>query len=216
LLFGATNDATLHYGHVTRECRSIDGFLSARPAAQAVVGGRVHALCSEKQYKGRKLILVEGEILEMPDPNPPHDVSLGLTEAALRAAFGVGKWIRGQMSLVLGLSTDPMPDVAVVPGSPRDIKTDHPRSALLVVEISESTLDYDTRDKANLYAAGGIQEYWVVDLVHRQLIVFRDRAADPAQLFGAAYSSRIVLDAATTVGPLAAPQAVVRVGDLLP
>jgi Uma2 family endonuclease len=174
-----------------------------------------HALYAEKQYQSRKLILVEGEILEMPNPNPPHDVSLGLTEAAVRGLFGPGHWVRGQMALVLGLSTDPMPDVAVVAGAPRDY-TDHPRSALLVVEVSESTLDYDTRDKANLYAAGGIQEYWVVDLIHRGLLVFRDRAADPAELFGAAYRSKTMFEPATTVSPLAAPQAAVRVSDLLP
>ena len=51
---------------------------------------------------------------------------------------------------------------------------------------------------------------------HRGLIVFRDRAADPAQLFGAAYRSRTVLDANATISPLAAPRSQIRVADLLP
>ena len=174
-----------------------------------------HDLRGEPKYENRSLMLVEGQILEMPKPNPPHDASIGLTEQALRASFGAGHWIRGQMALVLGLATDPVPDVAVVPGSPRDY-TDHPRSALLVVEVAESSLSYDTRDKANLYAASGIRDYWVVDLVNRQLIVFRDPAREAVQLYGAAYRSRTVLDASSSVSPLAAPEASILVGDLLP
>jgi Uma2 family endonuclease len=85
-----------------------------------------------------------------------------------------------------------------------------------VVEISESTLDYDTREKANIYAAGGIAEYWVVDLLHRGLIVFRDPRTDPIEPYGAAYRSRQVLNASATVSPLAPPARVVAVSSLLP
>jgi Uma2 family endonuclease len=174
-----------------------------------------HALRGDPRYEGKRWILVEGEILDMPHPNPPHDTSLGLTDQEMRTAFGSSFWVRGQMALVLGLATDPVPDIAVVAGSPRDY-TDHPRTALLVVEIAESSLSYDTREKANLYAAGGILDYWVVDLVHRQLIVFRDPAREAAQLYGAAYRSRVTYDAAATVSPLAATQASVAVKELLP
>jgi Uma2 family endonuclease len=174
-----------------------------------------HTICGEPAFENRKMILVEGEIFEMPAPNPPHDMALGLTDQALRIAFGPGAWVRGQMALILGLSTDPIPDLAVVSGNPRDYK-DQPRSALLVVEIAESSLGYDTHSKASVYAAGGIQEYWVVDLVHRGLIVFRDPAADPIEPYGAAYRSRQVLDSAATVSPLAAPAGVVKVSSLLP
>lgn len=174
-----------------------------------------HAIYAEPCFQNRKMILVEGEILEMPNPNPPHDVSLGLSEIALRILFGQGFWIRGQMSLILGASTDPLPDLAVVAGSPRDFMV-QPRTALLVVEISDSTLAYDTRDKANLYAAAGIQDYWVVDLVHRALIVFRDPAPDGAQVFGAAYRSKTTLDTSKTISPLAATTGQLCVAELLP
>jgi Uma2 family endonuclease len=174
-----------------------------------------HELRGEPKYESRNLILVEGQILEMPKPNPAHDAAVLLTEIALRKAFGEGHCIRVQMALVLGLSTDPVPDVSVVIGSPRDY-TDHPRTAMIVVEVADSSLAYDTRDKANLFAASGIQDYWVVDLVHRKAIIFRDPTRDPIQAFGAAYRSRLVVDAADSVAPLAAPQTPIAVGDLLP
>jgi Uma2 family endonuclease len=151
----------------------------------------------------------------MPKPNPPHDASLLLTEDVLRHTFGAGHCIRGQMALVLGLATDPMPDLAVVAGSPRDY-TDHPRTALLVVEIAESSLAYDARDKAHLYAAGRIPEYWVVDLAHRKLLVYRDPAADPAALFGAVYRTRLEVEATGSISPQAASGTAIQVGDLLP
>ena len=174
-----------------------------------------HQLRGMPWFESRRMILVQGEILEMPSPNPPHDAALGLTDQALRAAFGSGFWVRGQMALVLGQTTDPVPDLAVVPGSPRDY-TEHPRTALLVVEIADSSLKYDTAEKASLYAAGAIAEYWVVDLTHRKLIVHRDPQADVMQPFGAAYRNVAVLDAAATVNAFAAPTAAVRVSDLLP
>jgi Uma2 family endonuclease len=175
-----------------------------------------HALVGQPQFENRRMILVEGEILEMPAPNPPHNTSLALTQAALQTLFADGFWVRSQMPLVLGLSTDPVPDLALVPGAPRDWK-EQPRSALLVVEISDSTLSYDLREKANLYAAGGIKDYWVVDLVHRTLHVCRDPAPDPKQIFGAAYRSRTELAAGERAQPLSAAEGPgILVGDFLP
>jgi Uma2 family endonuclease len=173
-----------------------------------------HRLRGQAWLESRRMILVDGEILEMPSPNPPHDASLGLADEVLRRVFGRGFWIRGQMALVLGQTTDPVPDLAVVAGSPRDY-ADHPRSALLVVEVAESSLNYDLREKANLYAAGGIQEYWVIDVVHRQLIALRDPNVDAAQAFGASYRTRTAHDPTAAVRPLAA-SADVLVADLLP
>lgn len=176
-----------------------------------------HALLGQPEYENRSLILVEGEILEMPNPNPPHDTALILTHSALLALFGGGFVVRQQMALLLGLSTDPLPDLAVVEGAPRDFKDRQPRSALLVVEISDSTLAYDTREKANLYAAAGIADYWVVDLVHRSLLICREPASDPAQVFGAAYRSRVTLTPESRAQPLAsAPGQDILVSDLLP
>jgi Uma2 family endonuclease len=174
-----------------------------------------HDLRGQPWLENCRLVLVEGDILEFSRESPRDDAALGVVQESLRIAFGNGYCVRARMALVLGLSTDPVPDIAVVAGSPRDYK-DHPRTALLVVEIAESSLAYDTREKANLYAAGGILDYWVVDLVQRQLIVFRDPARDVVQMYGAAYRSRDTYDASIAVSPLAAPQTQIRVGDLLP
>jgi Uma2 family endonuclease len=174
-----------------------------------------HALYSLPAFESKKLVLLAGEILETPNPNARHDAGLGLALAALVAAFGPRFWVRDQMALRLSQSTDPMPDAAVVPGSPRDYPQ-QPTTALLVVEVSDTSLAIDTGVKAQLYAAAGIADYWVVDLNNRLVIVHRDPQPDPASPSEAAYRAVTPLGLGQGVSPLAAPQATVNVGDLLP
>jgi Uma2 family endonuclease len=112
-----------------------------------------HQVRSEPWLESHRLILVEGVILETPSPYPPHDVSLRLTGASAAWGFwagAAGSPVKG--ALVLNQATDPVPDVAVVRGSPRDYPQ-HARTAEVVVEIVESSLAYDTREKAGLYAS---------------------------------------------------------------
>ena len=66
------------------------------------------------------------------------------------------------------------------------------------------------------YAAGGILDYWVLDLNGRQLHVFRDPQPLPAALSATAYQTRDVLGPGDTISPLAASAATIRVADLLP
>jgi Uma2 family endonuclease len=175
----------------------------------------VHWTCDEFHrvgdlgvFEGRRAMLIEGVILEQGPMNPPHAVTLGLVEQALRAAFGNGWWLRQQLPLVLGQDTDPEPDLAVVPGGPRDYAT-HPKTAALVVEVSDTSLSFDTNEKRGLYARAGIAEYWVVDINGRHLNVYRDpRAGD--------YLIEQQFGTSDVVSLLALPAAVVRVADLLP
>jgi Uma2 family endonuclease len=175
-----------------------------------------HLLCGLPKFENRRMILVEGEILDMPNPNPPHDVGVGQTEEALREAFGKEFWIRVQMALVLGQATDPMPDLTVVPGPRSRYALVHPTTAHLVVEVSESSLTYDKGEESNLYAAGGIADYWVLDLNNRCLHVFRDPVADPDEPFGFRYRTYTTLASTDTVSPLAAPHTKIAVAGLLP
>ncbi len=174
-----------------------------------------HRLGDAGLFEGQNLILVDGEFLEMPPPNPPHDMALILVDAVLRACFPTGHVFRTQMSLVLGQTTDPVPDYAVVAGSARDF-VQKPTTAVLVAEVSDSSLDYDTTDKASLYAAAGIADYWVVDLVNRQVVVMRDPVADPTAKYGSWYSTVAGVPVGQAVSPLAAPAASVVVADLMP
>lgn len=86
--------------------------------------------------------------------NPPHRIALELTTEALRTAFGPGWRVCGQLPLVLGQSTDPQPDLAVIAGSPRG-ETSPPTTAALAVEVADTSFKYDTTTKLAIYSAGG-------------------------------------------------------------
>lgn len=166
-------------------------------------------------FEGHRVMLINGEILDMLRVTPPHAVAISLVTEALRAAFGGNVWVRVQMPLILGRTTDPEPGVAVVAGSPRS-HTAHPTTALLVVEVSESTLAYDRTDKASLYASAQLADYWIVDLVNRRLIVFRDPKPDASQPFGHGYATVTTHAPGASVTPLASSGSVVKIDDLLP
>lgn len=167
-------------------------------------------------FQDKRVELIGGEIIEMASQFDLHLASITATADALRRAFGSGCWVRVQGSLDLSPHGIPDPDLAVTPGSYHGAGKTIAKSALLVVEVSESTLSYDRYSKSSLYAAGGIADYWIVNLVQRQLEVYRDPVADSTQLFGFRYNSRTIFDPPDTVSPLAAPQASITVADLLP
>jgi Uma2 family endonuclease len=174
-----------------------------------------HRLAETGWFDDRRVELLDGEIFEMPVLKIPHVVALDVTADAMRAAFGTGYWVSPQAPLNLTLTSEPIPDLFVVPGKARDY-TAHPTTALLIVEISDTTLSHDRGRKASLYAAARIQDYWIVNLVDRQLEIYRVPVPDPAQPYGFSYSQRTVLLPGATASPLVLPQAQVAVTDLLP
>ena len=130
-----------------------------------------------------RVMLIDGEIFELRLASPPHATAEALTKDVLRSIFCIGFIVRIGQPLPIGRSTDPVPDLAVVTGSIRDYAQSHPTSAVLIVEISDSSLDFDLGDKASLYASAAIADYWVVDLVNRQLVVMRTPSSTrPADL----------------------------------
>ena len=172
-----------------------------------------HRVRATGVWDGLRTYLIRGEIWEQGEMNPPHAVIVGLVQDVLRALFGVGFTVRAQVPLVL-TDSSPFPDLAIVKGQQRDYLKVHPTTAELIVEIADSSLFEDTTTKAEVYATGGILDYWVIDVENRLLIVFRDPAPLPDG--GLAYRTRLELGIADAIAPLAAPTSPVRVADLLP
>lgn len=154
--------------------------------------------------------LIYGRIVTRMSPmSRPHSLSIIKTADALQGAFG-SQAVEQQMPLHVQRGLEPEPDVMVLRGQSVDY-TDAPRPAdiLLLVEVSNSTLQYDRNTKSGMYAENGISEYWIVNLRSRTLEVY-------CQPEGDAYMSLRVYDETEAVAPLAAPNALVRVADLLP
>lgn len=158
--------------------------------------------------------LLEGEIITVTPQQSPHSACIGLIDAALRQAFGPSYWIRIQLPLIVDPDSEPEPDLAVVPGSPRDYVHDHPRTALLVVELADSTIAKDRTYKTRIYARAGISEYWIANLSERCLEVYRDPMTSAGQ--ASSYRSSQRLGPSDNLAPLAVPQTLVAVANLLP
>jgi Uma2 family endonuclease len=146
----------------------------------------------------------------------PHATSILLVQRALTEAFGPGWLVRSQMPVALDDESEPEPDVAVVPGDPRDYRDAHPARPVLVVEVALSRVGFDREHKGSLYARAGVADYWIVNLPDRRLEVYRGPVPDGAAPFGGRYGSALALGPEERVAPLAAPGASVTVADLLP
>ena len=167
-------------------------------------------------FDGQKVERLGGLLYMVMSPQKSrHFAALDAASDAARTAFGPGYWVRTQGPMEFGLNSDPEPDVSVVVGSRADYLTAHPTAAALVVEVSESTLRTDRGRKASLYAAAGVQDYWVIDLNRRRLEVCRDPQPDPDEPHGWGYADRRWLTATDSVSPLAAPAAAIGVDSLL-
>jgi Uma2 family endonuclease len=175
-----------------------------------------YALDDNHFFRDQRVQLIGGVILQESPMNPPHATVVRLATKTLEQIWGAGYDVRAQLPLDLGLISEPHPDVAAVTGSPRDYFVDHPKTALLVIEVSDSTLEEDTHEKASLYASGGIEDYWVVDLVNDQVLVFRSPKPEARSKFGTNYASVSAHRRDDKLTPLAAPNARVLVNDLLP
>lgn len=172
-------------------------------------------------FADKRTELVAGKLYIMALPVEDHNTGVSLTSGFCRRVFGEGHYVREEKGFVVPPDTDVGPDVAVVIGTERDYSTGgiyrgRPTAALLIVEVSNTTLAYDLGTKAELYAKAGVEDYWVLDVIGRRLTVFRRPYADAAREHGYWYASVQAFGESEAVSPLAVASAQIVVVDLLP
>jgi Uma2 family endonuclease len=159
--------------------------------------------------------LLDGLLVAREPQGSLHAMAVGLTRIALERAFGRGYHVREEKPVALDDLSEPEPDVVVVRGRLRDYST-HPSEPVLVVEVADSSLALDRLGKGGLYARAGVTDYWIVNLVDRVLEVYREPVRAPSRRGGWKYASVRLLRRSSTITPLAAPRARIRVAALLP
>jgi Uma2 family endonuclease len=127
--------------------------------------------------QGRRVEFIEGKIREMSPIGPEHEFAVDeLNERSVLSVVGKGVRVRIQETLGLPkLESVPQPDVSWVRRETRQ-KPARPEAedVFLVVEVADTSLGYDLGEKANLYAAAGIRDYWVADCVNGRVVVHRE------------------------------------------
>lgn len=166
-------------------------------------------------FDDERVELLDGEIWTLPPQGTPHFSAVEAAAEMCLDAFGDGFTVRRHGPITLEDGTEPEPDVVIVPGSRRDYAGHHPvpTEIRLLIEVSDATLRKDRSTKRDDYAQAGIADYWIINLVNRQLEVYRDPAPTPN---GHAYKTLLTLFDGDTLAPLSAPHAPISAGDLFP
>ena len=107
--------------------------------------------------------LIEGEIIVMPPIGPEHAWDVDRLNEILVSRAAGRYYVRNQNPVRLGDDTEPEPDVALLRRRPEGYRAAHPSPAdvLLVIEVADSSLEYDRNIKAHIYGRSGVPETWV-------------------------------------------------------
>lgn len=135
-----------------------------------------HRMLEVGLLEGRHIELLNGEIIEMPPEGPEHAQQSTDTADYLRELLGNRAVVRDAKPITLPDSrSEPEPDLAIVEPLRALYRTRHPypENIFWLLEYANTSLSKDLNAKQKAYAAAEIQEYWVVDLKHRRLNVFR-------------------------------------------
>lgn len=124
--------------------------------------------------------LIEGNVVELAPIGSRHHVAAIRLVRLLAQALDGRAVVSTKLSMRLDDMTETRPDLAIYkPGNdfhanalPKGTHT------LLVIEISDTKLDYDVRVKGPLYARHGVPAYWIFDLPARALRCFRAPRGD--------------------------------------
>ena len=118
--------------------------------------------------------LIRGEIVNMTPIGPRHGAVVDRTVQTIMRLMGDTAIVRAQGTVALDRLSAPQPDIAVL--RKRDDfyagQNPGPADILLLVEVAESSLEYDRTVKAALYAIAGIREYWVADLQNGRVLCY--------------------------------------------
>lgn len=160
-------------------------------------------------FADKRTELIGGEIIEMPTMNSPHATSVRKVAAVLNRIFAQTHVVDVQLPINLSENSEAVPDVAIIAGQIDDFTEAHPQTAVLIVEVADTTLKSDKTKKVRLYAQNQISEYWIINVKHRVVEVYRR----PVE---SGYEEVAVYTENKFISPLAAPETTIAVADLLP
>lgn len=122
-------------------------------------------------FQGERIELLDGRLVKMSPIGPPHSSTIDKLTAQCVARLAGRALVRVQNPFAALEVSEPEPDLAIVPLG--NYESEHPSQADLIIEVAESSLEYDRGPKLRVYAECGVPEYWIVNLVERCIEVYR-------------------------------------------
>ncbi|MBD2327201.1 Uma2 family endonuclease [Alkalinema sp. FACHB-956] len=166
---------------------------------------RYHTAIAAGVFDDQSVELLQGDLVDMAPEGTAHAAFSSDAADYLRRLLGDRAQIRDAKPVTLPNASEPQPDLAIVKplGSVYRSHYPYPEDIFWVIEYAQSTLAKDLGQKQQIYAAAGIQEYWVVNLQDFHLRVFRDLQTEQ-------YATDLTLTQGT-IAPLAFPEIAVEV-----
>ncbi|WP_038016980.1 Uma2 family endonuclease [Synechococcus sp. PCC 7335] len=150
--------------------------------------------------------LIAGQIIQKMPKGPRHSALCKRIEKLIERLLGDKVLVRLQDPIQLDLYSEPEPDIVVAHPN-ASFYVDHhptPNEIYLIVEIADSTIERDLGFKADLYAAVGVADYWVLNVQAQQLHIFRQPQAD-------GYQRQMILKGQQSANLLAFPECSITV-----
>jgi Uma2 family endonuclease len=170
-----------------------------------------HRMAEAGVFRGHPRVeLLEGDVFVMTPIGNRHAACVDRLTLLFCKAFGEIAQVRTQGPVRLSDSSEPEPDLLLLKPRADFYATAHPVASdvLLLVEVMDTSADYDRGKKLVLYAREGVGEVWLVDL-NRELVEAYRRPV------GEVYTENRVVPRGLSVAPGAFPEAVFRVDAIL-
>ena len=185
-----------------------------------MVNTKIRPLTSAEYYRmiengiireGEKVELILGQIFTMAAKGTRHTVATTRLITELPMLIQRRAVVRCQEPITLLNNSEPEPDIAIVRLRSDDYINSHPAPTdiILVIEVADSTIKFDRETKAPLYAAAGISEYWIVNLIDNRLEIYR-------QPEGSIYASIQIVTPPQSISLPQFPEIVVQINDFFP
>jgi Uma2 family endonuclease len=216
-------DAACHLARMSLACRvngacaedAVDATITramqpmARPAYRPLRRVEYERLVELGLFERERIELVRGRLVVMSAQGTRHIAVTRRVAVALIRHVPPQYAVQSHSPLAVDDISMPEPDVSVTPSEPDHV---YPHDAILVVEVSWSSLAYDQDDKRSLYAAGRVPVYWLVDLHHDEIRVHTDPLGDGED---ATYRTVQTLRAGDVLRLAAVPELAIPVSEIL-
>lgn len=130
-----------------------------------------------------RIELIDGELTMMQPVTPAHSSCTMSITNRLVTKLPTGAWLQINEPITIPDHSEPQPDAAVVREREDGYRKAHPlpEDVLLIIEVADTSVEFDMKVKALLYAKAGIPEYWVVDVKAGCLHVFTGASVEGYQ-----------------------------------
>jgi Uma2 family endonuclease len=154
--------------------------------------------------------LIHGIVLNLISTSPPHAACINRLARDWVLSLQKRAIVSVKNPLNLGKDSQPQPDLVLLQRADDFYASDGPKptNVLLLIEVADFTAKFDREVKGPLYARSGIGEFWLVDLEHRKLEVYRDPSPE-------GYQTKFTLTATDQAACLAFPEELIALSEIL-